>query len=89
MDVGDSLDRRGRRRGSRGRPYGQVLVAARAHKVAHLLWNGEVPEGLEIDHTCFDRLCVNPDHLEAVTGEVNRARARAAGKPWGRPKKAS
>ena len=30
--------------------------------------------GLEIDHTCRMRCCVNPDHLEAVTREENQRR---------------
>jgi hypothetical protein len=31
----------------------------------------EIPEGLELDHLCRVRCCVNPDHLEAVTHKVN------------------
>ena len=30
-----------------------------------------IPEGLQLDHLCFVRHCVNPDHLEAVTKRVN------------------
>jgi hypothetical protein len=37
---------------------------------------GEVPEGMEIDHTCRTRRCVNPAHLEAVTHAVNMERSR-------------
>jgi len=41
---------------------------------------GPIPEGLEIDHVrargCTGGLCVNPDHLEAVTPTENRTRAR-------------
>lgn len=32
---------------------------------------GPVPEGLELDHLCGVPGCVNPDHLEAVTGKEN------------------
>lgn len=37
---------------------------------------GLVPEGLQLDHLCSVRRCVNPDHLEAVTGLVNTRRGK-------------
>jgi hypothetical protein len=37
------------------------------HQVAWESVNGKVPDGLELDHTCRNRACVNVDHLEAVT----------------------
>lgn len=44
-------------------------------RVAHRwLWeqvNGPVPAGLELDHLCRVRHCVNPDHLEPVTKREN------------------
>lgn len=42
-----------------------------AHRVAYEHWRGQIPSGLEIDHLCRNRWCVNPDHLEAVTDAVN------------------
>lgn len=38
----------------------------RAHRVGYFLLNGPIPEGLVINHTCRNRHCVNPQHLEAV-----------------------
>jgi hypothetical protein len=39
---------------------------------------GPVPAGLELDHLCRVRLCVNPWHLEAVPRAVNVRRGKSA-----------
>lgn len=47
-----------------------------AHRVMYEQTTGvEIPDGLEIDHLCMNKVCVNPDHLEAVTPRVNKLRA--------------
>ena len=46
-----------------------------AHVVAYQLTHGAIPDGLVIDHTCENRACVNPDHLEPVTSGVNLIRS--------------
>lgn len=46
----------------------------KAHRFAHELVNGEIPEGYEVDHLCEVRACVRPDHLEAVTKQENMRR---------------
>ena len=59
------------RRGGRGTPMEY------AHRVAYELSVGSsVPEGLEVDHTCFERACVRPGHLEVVTPQENHRRRR-------------
>ena len=61
-----------------GKGYGQIMASdkkpRRAHKVIYEHVYGEVPGGLDLDHKCRVRCCVNPDHLEPVTRAVNLAR---------------
>jgi len=51
---------------------GQLLTA---HRVYWIEANGPVAEGLDIDHLCRNRRCVNPEHLEPVTRSENMLRA--------------
>ena len=50
----------------------------RPHRIAYELFKGRIPEGLEIDHLCRNRGCVNPDHLEAVSHQENMRRGVSA-----------
>lgn len=43
----------------------------RVHRVVYELLVGPIPDGLQIDHLCRVRACVNPLHLEPVTPKVN------------------
>ncbi len=56
--------------------YGQFWEGKNipAHRYAYEFCVGPVPEGLQLDHLCRVRYCVNPDHLEAVTSRVNLLR---------------
>lgn len=60
-----------------GGTYGQLWWAGRvryAHVLSYQAFRGAYADGLEIDHLCRNRVCVNPDHLEPVTPQVNRLR---------------
>lgn len=39
----------------------------RASRYMYALIYGDIPQGLTIDHLCFNKGCVNPWHLEAVS----------------------
>ena len=43
----------------------------KAHRFAYEQMVGPIPEGMFLDHKCFNTLCVNPDHLRPVTRKQN------------------
>lgn len=43
----------------------------RAHRVAWMLGNGPIPEGLLVDHKCHNRACVRIGHLRLATNKQN------------------
>lgn len=54
----------GQFRDGEGSPHG-------AHRWLYVHLHGTVTPGLELDHLCFVRRCVNPAHLEPVTKTEN------------------
>ena len=61
--------------------YGRLWVRAGrpgvlAHRFSWELVNGPVPEGKELDHLCWVKHCVNPDHLRAITRKQHKEHRR-------------
>lgn len=57
--------------------YARMSIAGKrplAHRVFYERANGPIPAGMEIDHTCNNPSCVNPDHLVARTPEEHKRR---------------
>lgn len=62
--------------------YGQIQdrgVASYAHRWSYQTFIGPIADGLQIDHLCRVRSCVNPNHLEPVTPLLNNRRGES---PW-------
>lgn len=64
--------------------HGYGVVDARgklrwAHRAAWIIANGrDIPGGMQIDHRCHNRACINPAHLELVTQSENIRRGALA-----------
>ena len=53
---------------------GKKVRQVYAHRYVYELHNGAIPDGMELDHLCKNRSCVNPGHLEPVTHKQNMER---------------
>lgn len=57
--------------------YGYFTKDGQTIAAHHYLWkiiHGDIPQYLELDHVCRNKLCVNPYHLELVTSQENKNR---------------
>jgi hypothetical protein len=66
-------------KGGYGRFQLRDKVPVQAHVFSYEEIIGPVPKGLQLDHLCRTRNCVNPDHLEPVTPLINVGRGMSPG----------
>ena len=67
----------------RGCGYGRISIdgySSAVHRVAWVCINGYLPVKKQLDHTCGNRLCCNPSHLEPVTAKENCKRRSSRSK---------
>lgn len=67
---------------TRGHGYPRMCLDGQTvavHRVMYTNENGYIPGRKQIDHTCRNRCCVNPAHLEMVTHKKNQRRKRTKG----------
>lgn len=68
--------------GQDGHGYGMFFDSVKKVNVKAYRWSyenfiGLVPNNLQLDHLCRNRICVNPNHLEPVTQQENIKRGEA------------
>lgn len=55
--------------------YGRIRFGGtfqQVHRISYQLEVGPIPAGAQIDHTCHNRGCINPEHLRIVTNKQNQ-----------------
>jgi hypothetical protein len=59
--------------GFKTKGYGKICINKKkhfAHRLMYILYNGTIPDGMVVRHTCRGK-CVNPEHLEIGTQAEN------------------
>lgn len=69
--------------GSKSRGYGNITVNNQSywcHRLAYQEMVGPIPEGHHVHHSCANPLCLNPDHLIAVSEHEHYTTLHDAGR---------
>lgn len=61
----------------RGYGFFNHLNGQQAHRYSYELANGPIPDGMTVDHMCWNTLCQNPKHLQLLTRRANASRQRS------------
>ena len=59
--------------------YGKAWHGGKPHYAHRLAWEvecGPIPDGMIVDHMCYERSCVNTEHMRLTT-QANNARNRS------------
>jgi len=54
--------------------YARISFKNKTYKASHVvykMWYGTIPDGCEIDHTCYNRRCIERTHLRPLTHKEN------------------
>jgi len=66
--------------------YGRLWLPSKkqlkAHRISYEIHHGDIPEGMEIRHSCHNRICVNPHHLSVGTKSDNMKDMSKASRAW-------
>lgn len=63
--------------------YGKTILKGKnmaAHRASWTVFMGEIPQGMQINHKCHVRACINPDHLYVGTQKENVRDTKLAGR---------
>ena len=54
----------------------------KAHRYSYETYVGYIPDDMQIHHICFNKSCINPDHLELVTNTENQHKPDVTDLNW-------